>query len=279
MLPGLEGLAASLFGGSELGSRRQRFLPNHYQFPMPSERLVTTDEGVRFRVDVGTLLGWSVRFRIRDPSLDRLFGLMRPGMVVLDVGANIGFTALTAATRVGPNGRVFAFEPHPANYGTLVGNIKLNPDLRIEAFNLGLGRNPRDATMSEPTSRNPGGFHIQEGGTGVMVEIDTLDAVVAREGIGRVDVMKIDTEGFEREVLGGADGLLRESRPTIFIELGEAHLRVQGSSTVEVLTLLMDYGYELSEVGTGEPLPLTRDYQGCHLDAIALVPDTGQVQP
>ena len=263
-------MAAAMFGGSRLGSRRSRLLPTYYQFPQPFERLVTTDEGVRFLADVGTLLGWCLRFNIREPSLEKLFGLMRPGMTVVDVGANIGFTALTAASHVGPSGRVTAFEPHSANFAALLGNLELNPELKVEALNLGIARESGQANMVEPVARNPGGFRISSASTGEGIALDSLDATLECEGVRAVDVLKIDTEGFEYEVLCGSERVLRESRPAIFIELSEGNLAEQGSSTVEVLSFLMDHGYDIREAESGETMGLGVDYGGCHFDAIAL---------
>ena len=263
-------MAAAVFGGSRLGSPKSRFLPNYYQFPQPCERLVTTDEGVRFLADVGTLLGWCLRFRIQDPSLNGLFGLLRPGMTVVDVGANIGFTALTAAKRVGPSGRVLAFEPHGANYAALQANLTLNPGLNVEALNVGLARAPGEANMVEPFARNPGGFRISSESKGETVVLEPLDEVLERHGVTSVDVLKIDTEGFELEVLSGSRRVLEESRPAIFIELSEDNLLAQASSTVDVISFLMDRGYRVREAVSGESMGLEADYAGCHCDAIAL---------
>ena len=228
---------------------------------------MTTDEGVTFLADVGTLLGWCLRFRIEDPSLNGLFGLLRPGMTVVDVGANIGFTALTAAKRVGPSGRVIAFEPHAANYAALQANLKLNPGLGVEAFNVGLARASGEAKMVEPFARNPGGFRISSAATGESIALESLD------GIMSADVLKIDTEGFELEVLTGAERVLEEHRPAIFIELSEDNLLDQGSSSAEVISFLMDRGYSVQEAVSGQPLGVEADYAGCHCDAIAVAAD------
>ncbi len=265
-------MAASMFGGGLPGSRRSRCLPNHYQFPLPSERLVTSDEGTRFLVDIGTLLGWYVRFGLRDPSLEKFFALLCPGMTVVDVGANIGFTALTAAGRVGGSGRVIAFEPHSANFEALQKNVELNPDLTVEAFNIGLANSAGEAKMIEPLARNPGGFRISSAARGNTVSLESLDGFLERDGSAPVDVLKIDTEGFEFEVLCGATGVLRESQPAIFIELSEGNLLEQGSSTAEILSLLSDFGYDVREAASGERLGVRANYEDRHFDAIALAP-------
>jgi FkbM family methyltransferase len=269
-LPGLETVAATLFGRSRPQSWRSRFLPNHDQFPQPSPRLVEMDDGLRFQVDVGTFLGWYLRFRIRDPAIEKFFGLLDSGMTVVDVGANIGYTALTAAHIVGPSGQVIAFEPHATNYADLTRNLALNPEVSVTAFNLGLARAQGEGSMEEPVARNPGGFRISSTGTGGNVQLESLDAVVRRHGVGSVDVLKIDTEGFEHEVLLGAETVLKEDRPTIFLELSEGLLRHQGSSTIAVLGFLEDRGYLVGEAVTGRMLALDEDYEGCHCDAIAV---------
>ena len=83
-------------------------------------------------------------------------------------------------------------------------------------------------------------------------------------------MLKIDTEGFELEVLSGSRRVLEESRPAIFIELSEDNLLAQASSTVDVISFLMDRGYRVREAVSGESMGLEADYAGCHCDAIAL---------
>jgi FkbM family methyltransferase len=278
MLPGLEGVAFALFGSTRLGSFRSRFLPNHYQYPQPSVRLITTPEGVTFRADISTLLGWAIRFGVRDPGLDTLFGLLRSGMTVVDVGANIGFTALLAAVRVGTEGKVIAFEPHPANFATLKGNLELNPHLHVTPFNLGLDSVAGAANMVEPIKRNPGGFRVTDSDSGTPVRLESLDRLQAVEEVRPIHVMKIDTEGFEGGVLRGATSILQEDRPTVFLELSENLLRDQGTSISEVLGLLNGLGYEVREAIRGTPLRSDADHDGVHVDGVATPAGAGPIK-
>jgi len=268
LLPGLEALAAALFGGSRLGGARSRFLPNYYQFPIPSERSVTTGEGVRFRVDVGTLLGWCLRFDIRDPALEAYFDLVTPGATVVDIGANIGFTALTAGRRVGDGGTVLAFEPHPDNLRALRTNVALNPELTVRIIDVALGAEEGEAQMTEHAARNPGGHRISAEAGGHTVRVRTLDSVLAEYPELRPDLIKIDTEGFEAHVLPGARETLRRHRPVVFLELSDGLLRAQGSSTGSIVRFLHEEGYSVRDVLDDREVDPDADHSGTHFDAV-----------
>lgn len=128
-----------------------------------------------------------------------------PGSVrtVLDIGANIGSTALYFA-RLFPNARVFAFEPVPENFALLEKNIANCP--RIRGFNFGLGAD--DAILELAASDNPanfGGYSRHAAGTDpahtVRVTVRAVGTVFAELALEQVDVIKVDTEGAEYEIL------------------------------------------------------------------------------
>src|SRR5437762_1103185 len=74
--------------------------------------------------------------------------LIRPGMTVFDVGANSGYFTLLMADRVGPAGRVYSFEPHPANFELLLSNIQANSLAHVHAFKLALSDRRGEAVLS-----------------------------------------------------------------------------------------------------------------------------------
>src|SRR5579884_2708762 len=86
------------------------------------------DEGrSRIEVDVRTRFGYGLyRYGHTDPDADLVRRLLQPGDLFVDGGAHIGFFTLAAAARVGPSGRVIAFEPAPATRAALVRNLQLS---------------------------------------------------------------------------------------------------------------------------------------------------------
>jgi len=122
---------------------------------------------------------------------------------VLDIGANVGATALYFA-RLFPNARIYAFEPAPDNFAVLERNIANSN--RIRGFNFGLGA--EDAALELFHSDNPlnfGGYSLHPAGSDtskkVSIRIRGVASVLAELSLQKIDVLKIDTEGAEWDIL------------------------------------------------------------------------------
>lgn len=142
--------------------------------------------------------------KLRDQQeLSQLRGSVHGGGVFLDIGANIGYYALMAAS-FGAS-RVLAFEPNPKVYARLCFNIAANGlDHRVRALPIALGAEPATMTMIV-SDGDMGGSHIAQGedksGTAISVQMAPLKQVLEEAGIERVDALKIDVEGMEDSVL------------------------------------------------------------------------------
>jgi FkbM family methyltransferase len=150
-----------------------------------------------------------------EPGTTRLFQeVVKPGTVVIDVGAHVGYYALLAARQVGPQGKVYAFEPEPANYALLLKNIELNGYGNIVAAGEAVSNRVGPATLflTRLDSGRHSTYHhgLPEKGS-VAVETTTLDAFLEAEGWPKVDLVKVDVEGAEWDVLEGMEQLLRKS--------------------------------------------------------------------
>ena len=137
-----------------------------------------------------------------------------PVETFFDVGANIGETASQALAAF-PLASILCFEPHPESFAKL--NARLSGEKRVTLHNLALGRDPGLAqfyTYEENSKLNslvPNSPYVSKFGRAaetIAVEVATLDAFCAANSIDTVDVLKIDTEGFDAMVLRGAQGLL-----------------------------------------------------------------------
>jgi FkbM family methyltransferase len=195
---------------------------------------------------------------------------LRPGMCFVDVGANEGIFTLLAAAAVGPSGAVHAFEPSPREHAHLLSNIELNSLTNVHVYPVALGNSPRTASLNVSDREHPGhntlgGFSYRETSQAYSIEVavQTLDQVVEREGLNRIDLMKIDVEGSETAVILGADQTLRRFRPVIIAEVSAPALSQMGSSTKELLDLIQSQGYEVQAFGkAGVPQPITNDDGG-----------------
>ncbi|MGL4551463.1 MAG: FkbM family methyltransferase [Gemmataceae bacterium] len=149
--------------------------------------------------------------------------LLRPGMTVYDIGANVGFTALIAARQVTDAGRVICFEPLASNADLIRRNADLNGFRHVQSRQEAVGGADGEAEFflsASPTwgrLADAGAAPAQTGTTRVTVR--SLDSVVAAESLPRPDLIKMDVEGAEAEALRGAVRLLAEARPLMIIEL------------------------------------------------------------
>ncbi|MGX5830126.1 FkbM family methyltransferase [Mesorhizobium sp. 43Arga] len=181
----------------------------------------------------------------RSEDVDFVAGYLRPGETFVDVGANVGQLSLVAARRVTSSGRTIAIEAHPRTCGFLRGNVRLN-GFPIEIHNVAVGSecgelfftNFRSDDMNFAYAASP------RSGSALRVPVATLDSIICER---RVDLLKVDVEGFECDLLRGAAQTLRNCR-CLYIEDSEPNLRRAGSSRAELYDRLIDRGFELFHV-------------------------------
>ena len=181
---------------------------------------------------------------------------VREGMSVLDAGANVGYYTLIASRRVGPHGRVYAFEPDPLNFSYLTRNIAANSCANVRAFPDALG----SACASRVFIPDPGGAegYIAQDSTaktGVAVRVTTIDEVLGKIGGPKIDLMKVDVEGSELDVLNGMHDTSRSNdRLELIIELNVHALDRSGTNPDRLAKLLIQLGfktYRVIELRTG----------------------------
>ncbi len=185
--------------------------------------------------------------------LEAVERLAEPGATAYDVGANIGHISILLARRVGPLGRVFAFEPLPANLERLRANLALNGfEVRVTVIPAAVSRETRAATFLVHASGGMGklegsaGREGQYPGTMPVGTID-LDSFVYARGHPAPSLVKIDIEGGEALALAGMQRLLREARPVLLVEVHGPEAR---RSSCEVLG---EARYRLCRIGRGFP--------------------------
>ena len=100
------------------------------------------------------------------------------------------------------------------------------------------------------------------------IEVTILDNYIKLKDITRVDLIKIDTEGFEMNVIKGAKDLLKRFRPILFIELDEKNLIAQNSSPKELVKHLINLNYKIVNANNNDTISLNSDLANCHIDII-----------
>lgn len=242
-----------------------RLVPLNRDYPHPTPRSAKR-EGLRYELDISDFMEWMVYFGIGVEPRSYLLALVKPGMTVFDVGANIGEVSMKIAQAVGPSGKVVSFEPGKATFEKFRKNLSLNNLPNVEPVNLGLGQKEATLHLAVPSGKNHGGARIMP--TGEAIQITTLDAFVEQNGVSRLDLIKIDVEGFEMNVLQGARTTLEKFRPLLFVEIDETNLSEQNTSAKDLLELLAQFGYRFQNAQSGAEVKPTDDFAGVHFDVI-----------
>lgn len=183
---------------------------------------------------------------------------LKPGMAVIDVGANIGHYAMVAAAAVGPSGKVAAFEPDADNYAALLANLTLNGFANAGAEQLALGSAPGELTLYRDEA-NRGGHslvraNVQREAGASRVRVATLDDYAAESLAGRkIDFIKIDVQGAEAAVLAGAAKTLARDGPDLLIEFWPHGMRATGAEPMALVQELSNLGYAMALVERGAP--------------------------
>ncbi len=202
--------------------------------------------------------------------------LVREGETALDIGGNIGATALPLAQGVGQSGRLIAFEPMPDNAAMLRKNIEDNGYLHARVEHLALSDQTGRIHLSMPNGQ-PGMSRITTAAPDSSYVIDVsaqrFDEWVRGSGIETIAVCKIDVEGHEDAVLRGMGTWVSEGKIGAFVL--ERHFAGPPESD-QALRILLDAGYEIWRInkglfrphyarlgtrGRGKP---TADYLACH---------------
>lgn len=189
----------------------------------------------------------------------------QPEDVIFDVGANDGRTILRWRRHL-PVTRIFAFEPVRSTFDTLVERTADLPDVRLFRCALGAAQERRQIFLNNLSALNSFYSDWTSSGSAEEVEVDTLDAVIAREGVRSVELLKIDAEGHDLEVLKGAANTLSDRRIGIIqVEAGFDTPGKSAPSLCQFQDFLSGYGYFLHAVTnqcratlsarTGSPAP------------------------
>jgi FkbM family methyltransferase len=238
--------------------------------------------GLRWQLDLSEGIDFAIYLlgAFERSTVNTLEKLVKPGDVVFDIGANIGAHTLGLARSVGPSGRVYGFEPADFAFAKLRANLALNPDLDSRTFpqQILLSASAADPPEAEIYASWPleamDSVHPKHRGELVTTRgavVDTLNHFVEREGIERLDLIKMDVDGHELPVLQGGLGMLKKFRPILVMELSPYVHQEHHHDFAEFVALLRDAGYALQDATNWRPLPL----DAAKLEA--LVPDGASI--
>jgi FkbM family methyltransferase len=141
---------------------------------------------------------------------------IKPGNTVYDLGANVGFYSLLASVLVGPDGKVFSFEPVPRNLRLLRRHLDMNKARNCSVWEAAVGRSTGMASFELGNGSHEGRLTTESQDT-LGVRVEALDGLVASGKLPPPDLIKCDIEGGEYDALIGASSILDDYGPTIFL--------------------------------------------------------------
>lgn len=216
-------------------------------------RIREIQAGVRMRLYFDSRLCRMLFSGEFEQSERRFFNaFLRPGDVVVDVGANVGLFTLISASAVGPTGEVHAFEPCQKTFERLEDNVRVNGFQNVHCHRLALSAASGTAEMATSQSgmdawNSIAAPHVAGGFESESIVCTTWNEFAAQRSLaGRVKLMKLDVEGWERQVLIGGDELLaRDDAPVLQVEFTDEAAQLAGTTCAELYRQLVDLGYRM----------------------------------
>lgn len=184
-------------------------------------------------------------YHTHEPEATRLFkSHIKEDMCVVDIGSNIGYYVLLAATIVGPKGKVLAIEPAVNNHQLLIANARVNKIKNVEFVQCAIGDKDGVSKFYITEASNTSSLIPPINGKIValtQVKTRRLDTLLKEHSFTRVDFVRMDIEGAEVAAVDGMRDTLKRHKPTILAEL---HCDAAGTaSIVELLQSLRTFGY------------------------------------
>ena len=207
--------------------------------------------GATLPLDLANYVDRTIYMGCYEPLNTSLFRrILGPGGVMVDVGANIGYFSLLAASLVGKTGKVIAIEAHPRNFEILSDTVRDNGLEQVTALNIGLSDENGSAQIimadQNEFANRTASMVAQPGLSGPTVSLRRLDDCIDDWKIDAIDLLKVDVDGFETKVLRGAAESLRLGRvKNIIVEMDAHWLRASGSSEGQLTALLEAAGFSV----------------------------------
>jgi FkbM family methyltransferase len=199
--------------------------------------------------DMVVSLGLISRGKYENNETKIFMDLIKPGMIVLDVGANIGYYSLVSAKIVGNKGKVYAFEPEPNNFNLLLKNIKVNNYENIIPVNMAASNKNGNAQLfldkNNFGNQSLASKNVPECRGVIAIKTITLDKyfkdIIKNKNM---DIIKMDAQGAEGMVLEGAKNILKKN-PIIITEFSPIALKNMGTSPQKMLENIRKLNYKL----------------------------------
>jgi FkbM family methyltransferase len=212
------------------------------------------DEDIAIYTSADNYIEWAILSTgTYEDEINKLIKIsLKPGDVALDIGANIGLQSIRMSKSVGENGQVYAFEPLAHLREKFSNNAKLNKASNIKLFPFALSNIESEADFTiNKTNWNQGTFSIGNNHSGSEIQhvfIKVADEIPDIKTLERLDLIKIDVEGFEYQVLLGLKQTLERHKPRIIFEYDSNYWQENGQNINDCFNLLNALSYTLYQI-------------------------------
>lgn len=200
---------------------------------------------------------------------DFLAAWLKPGMTVIDIGANLGLYSLPMARQAGPDGNVFAYEPGSDTRRRLTASKAANGASNLHILASALSDSVREGRLAFGTSSELNA--LGDGGDGEAVQITTLDAEDSARQWQSVDFIKIDAEGEEERILNGGAAFFAKHLPLVMFEV-----KAGDASNASLRAAFAAKGFGIYRLLPGAPVlvpfALTEQVDNYELNLFAAMP-------
>lgn len=273
-IPFLERFLAKKTQGKKLSNFWVKLLPSIYSYKRNNIRKVTRN-GINYELDISDYIQYVIYFGLAAEPKKALYDSVKNGMFVFDIGTNMGETLLNFA-KINTAGKNFGFEPVPFLFEKANKNLQLNNFQNISLNNIALSNHEETLFFELPPNRNFGSISMSSVKNPQSSEVKavTFDNFIELNNINKVDFIKIDVEGFESNVLAGAEKTIRRFKPLMFIEVVDSYLKRNNSGASKLVLNVINLGYKIFDAESLKPLDQSMDFEDKWLDILCL-PENG----
>ncbi len=175
---------------------------------------------------------------------------VKPGQVVLDIGAHLGLMTVISSQLSAPGGKVYAFEPSPSTFGLLQQVLALNSGYaNVVPVHMAISNTSGSIRfyLSSDLGSNSNSLvekhHLKR--EAIDVNCTTIDAFAKKEAIALIHLLKIDAEGSELQVLQGAKEVLQNHRPKVILAIHPRLIRNNANEPKELFELITSLKYTI----------------------------------
>jgi FkbM family methyltransferase len=246
----LEIFISKLTQNKDINNTYVKCLPSNLDYKSDAVRRKNINT-ITYDLHLNQWMEYALYFGIKNEDKAWLYKAIKPGFTIIDVGVNFGETLLNFAMLTGENGSVFGFEPMPYIFEKCKHNLKLNNFKNIVLENYALSDTKEVLAVTDPLNGNSGGTYVSkniaEHNQKLTISATTLDEYVIENGIGKIDFIKIDVEGYETNVIKGAIETIEKFKPLLWIEICDENLKRAHSSSTALIKLIKDLGYTIKK--------------------------------